>query len=187
MGSAVNIGVNRRAIGMNRSGMTLLPDLNLSRYPVFPFFSFCLSFSFFFFYISSFSRERERESNLAASVIADIICPCSTFVHFDNAAPSSRRRTRKSWFQWKRRKGNFPLVLSLPLFLSLLKRVDLSLSAVFFSISPSLSFPLSPSLCLFSVCKLRFVWFTWIFEQTTNFMAGSNYSCTKHWTGGMVI
>lgn len=29
MGSAVNIGVNRGAIGMNRSGMTLLPDLNL--------------------------------------------------------------------------------------------------------------------------------------------------------------
>lgn len=30
MGSAVNIEVNRGAIGMNRSGMTLLPDLNLS-------------------------------------------------------------------------------------------------------------------------------------------------------------
>lgn len=29
MGSAVNIEVNRGAIGMNRSGMTLLPDLNL--------------------------------------------------------------------------------------------------------------------------------------------------------------
>lgn len=29
MGSAVNIGLNRRAIGMNRSGMTLLPDPNL--------------------------------------------------------------------------------------------------------------------------------------------------------------
>lgn len=37
MGSAVNIGVNREAIGMNRSGMTLLPDLNLfeSFFPVF--------------------------------------------------------------------------------------------------------------------------------------------------------
>lgn len=32
MGSAVNIGLNREAIGMNRSGMTLLPDLNLFEY-----------------------------------------------------------------------------------------------------------------------------------------------------------
>lgn len=50
MGSAVNIGVNRGAIGMNRSGMTLLPDLNLSE-------------SFFspVFHVSLFSEE----SNLA--------------------------------------------------------------------------------------------------------------------------
>lgn len=35
MGSAVNIGLNRGAIGMNRSGMTLLSDPNLFRHRVF--------------------------------------------------------------------------------------------------------------------------------------------------------
>lgn len=32
MSSAVNSGVNREAIGMNRSGITLLTDLNLLSY-----------------------------------------------------------------------------------------------------------------------------------------------------------
>jgi len=45
MDSAVNIGVNRGAIGMNRSGMTLLPDLNL----------FCYRIPFF--YVSSFDEK----------------------------------------------------------------------------------------------------------------------------------
>lgn len=42
MDSAVNIGVNRGAIGMNRSGMTLLPDLNLFRYRTFFFLRFII-------------------------------------------------------------------------------------------------------------------------------------------------
>lgn len=53
MGSAVNIGVNRGAIGMNRSGMTLLPDLNL--------FESLFFFPSLVFHVPLFSEE----SNLA--------------------------------------------------------------------------------------------------------------------------
>lgn len=83
MGSAVNIEVNREAIGMNRSGMTLLLDLNLSRYPVLSFFFLSL-----FFYIFIIQR---KESNIVAPVQRLYVLVVQ-FVHLDNAvAPSSRR------------------------------------------------------------------------------------------------
>lgn len=108
MGSAVNIGVNRGAIGMNRSGMTLLPDLNLSRYRIFSFFSF--SFSFFFFL--NFIIQR-GESNLAAPFRL-FVPVVRSFISI--TSPSSRRRTWKSWFRVEKTggaRGNFPLAAPL--------------------------------------------------------------------------
>lgn len=129
MGSAVNIEVNREAIGMNRSGMTLLLDLNLSRYPVLSFF-----FLSFFFTFSSFSGKSQIQlppfRDYMSLQYSSFILIMPWRLHLGDELERidfSRKEERDA------RVGKLSTRLSLPPFLSLLKRVDLSLSSVFFS------------------------------------------------------
>lgn len=87
MDSAVNIGVNRGAIGMNRSGMTLLPDLNL----------FCYRIPFFFFFFTfhhSTKRVKFSHQRLFVFIIRSFIsiAPFSSEKHSWKKVRKGRRK-----------------------------------------------------------------------------------------------